>query len=100
MAASFRNTGEIKQLCGCDYVTVSPALLQELSADPGEVPQVLSASKAAGECQEAQLHLGEKEFRWMLNEDAMATEKLAEGIRAFARDARKLEEILLNKLRA
>lgn len=89
MGASFRNLGQIEQLAGCDRLTISPDLLQQLSDDQGELPRLLSAS--AGEPRQV---LDESAFRWALNEDAMATEKLAEGIRLFARDQEKLEVLL------
>ena len=89
MGASFRNLGQIEQLAGCDRLTISPDLLQQLNDDQGELPRLLSAS--AGEPRQV---LDESAFRWALNEDAMATEKLAEGIRLFARDQEKLEALL------
>ena len=89
MGASFRNTGEIEALAGCDRLTISPALLQELAGTEGELPRRLDP--AGGEPRQA---LDESAFRWHLNEDAMATEKLAEGIRNFAADQVKLERIL------
>jgi transaldolase len=98
MGASFRNTGEITELAGCDLLTVSPDLLQKLSEMPGTLSAVLSPETAASQCKDAQIHLDEKAFRWMLNEDAMATEKLSEGIRNFAVDLRKLEALVASKL--
>jgi transaldolase len=98
MGASFRNTGEITELAGCDLLTVSPDLLQKLSEMPGTLSAVLSPETAASKCEDAQIHLDEKAFRWMLNEDAMATEKLSEGIRNFAVDLRKLEALVASKL--
>lgn len=83
MGASFRNAGEIEALAGCDRLTISPALLDELDKDTGTLTQVLSADKVTAD---PLVTLDEKAFRWALNEDAMATEKLAEGIRAFAKD--------------
>ncbi|PZU89218.1 MAG: transaldolase [Shinella sp.] len=83
MGASFRNAGEIEALAGCDRLTISPALLDELDKDTGTLTQVLSADKVTAD---PLVSLDEKAFRWALNEDAMATEKLAEGIRAFAKD--------------
>ncbi|GEK48761.1 transaldolase [Bisbaumannia pacifica] len=92
MGASFRNVGEIEALAGCDKLTISPALLEQLAADAGPLPRRLAplddAETSAGE------PLDEAEFRWALNEDAMATEKLAEGIRKFMADQRKLETLL------
>jgi len=90
MGASFRNIGQIEQLAGCDRLTISPELLQQLSDDQGELPQVLKPGNAG----EPKRHLSESEFRWDMNEDAMATEKLAEGIRQFARDQEKLEKVM------
>jgi transaldolase len=91
MGASFRNQGEIEALAGCDRLTISPQLLEELSRDMGDLPRRLDPSAAASNVP-AKLSLDEKSFRFMLNEDAMATEKLAEGIRVFARDLRALRE--------
>jgi transaldolase len=93
MGASFRNSGQIKALCGCDLLTISPNLLEELAKDSAAVPQVLDAAKAAAEGEPAKAW-GEKEFRWQHNEDAMATEKTAEGIRAFAVDGKKLDDLV------
>ena len=90
MGASFRNLGQIEQLAGCDRLTISPDLLQQLGQDEGTLSRVL----APGAGSEARVHLEEKDFRWQMNEDAMATEKLAEGIRLFARDQEKLEALL------
>lgn len=90
MGASFRNIGQIEQLAGCDRLTISPELLQQLADAEGELPRRL-APGTAGEPRES---LDESGFRWRLNEDAMATEKLAEGIRLFARDQEKLEALL------
>ena len=90
MGASFRNIGQIEQLAGCDRLTISPELLQQLADAEGELPRRL-APGTAGEPRES---LDESGFRWHLNEDAMATEKLAEGIRLFARDQEKLEALL------
>ncbi|XKH00504.1 transaldolase [Marinobacter nauticus] len=89
MGASFRNTGEIEMLAGCDRLTISPALLQELQDDEGELPRQLAPDTANSDEKPGQLN--EKAFRWHLNEDAMATEKLAEGIRKFAADQIELE---------
>ncbi|WP_372860606.1 transaldolase [Spongiibacter sp.] len=92
MGASFRNIGEIAELAGCDRLTISPALLEELASDNGELPQRLSSDGKFSE--QAKLDCSEAAFRWAMNEDAMATEKLAEGIRAFAADQQKLEALL------
>jgi transaldolase len=91
MGASFRNTGEIEQLAGCDRLTISPNLLSELSDDQGPLPRKLIDTDAT---QSVCPPLNEQEFRWLMNQDAMATEKLAEGIRNFAADQEKLEEII------
>ena len=96
MGASFRNAGEIEALAGCDYLTIGPNYLEELRNDEGKLEQVLSADNT-GQPQE-KLSLDEKTFRWMQNQDAMATEKLAQGIRAFAVDQGKLEELVKPKL--
>ncbi|MSU61003.1 MAG: transaldolase [Pedosphaera sp.] len=95
MGASFRNVGEILELAGCDLLTISPALLDELQKTPGKVPRKLGAGAAAPI---AMINLDEKAFRWMHNEDQMATEKLSEGIRSFAADTLKLEKFILEKL--
>jgi transaldolase len=90
MGASFRNSDEILELAGCDLLTIAPELMAELRASEGEVPRRLDAEKArAMEIEIIPMH--ESAFRWIMNEDAMATEKLAEGIRNFAKDAAKLE---------
>ena len=89
MGASFRNTGEIEMLAGCDRLTISPALLQELQDDNGSLEQKLSASAATSS--DGFGILDEKRFRWESNEDAMATEKLADGIRRFTNDQIELE---------
>ena len=96
MGASFRNTGEIEALAGCDYLTIGPNYLEQLRNDDGQLLQPLSADNS-GEAQ-AKLSLDEQAFRWMQNEDAMATEKLAQGIRAFAADQVKLEDLIAPKL--
>jgi transaldolase len=90
MGASFRRVEQIVQLAGCDLLTISPELLEELQNAPGEVTPSLTP-QAASASGEPKLHLDEKTFRWMHNEDAMAVEKLSEGIRRFYEDARKLE---------
>lgn len=94
MGASFRNSGEIQALAGCDRLTISPALLQELADDSGELHRCLSPESNGGG--EDQLHLQESEFRYQLNDDTMATEKLAEGIRNFVADQVKLEQLLVD----
>ena len=100
MGASFRNTGEIIELTGCDLLTISPVLLQELQATEGSLEPRLSVASAAEKCADEKIHLDEKTFRWMLNEDAMATEKLSEGIRNFAADLRKLEAFVQSSQKA
>jgi transaldolase len=91
MGASFRNVGEVLALAGCDRLTISPALLDELSQQQGDLVVHLRDNGAS---QSAPAELTEAEFRFALNEDAMATEKLAEGIRKFAIDQRKLEQAI------
>jgi len=93
MGASFRNSGEILELCGCDLLTISPKLLKELAGEEGDVPKKLDAEKAKEEPID-RVELDEKDFRYRLNDNAMATEKLAEGIRKFAADTIKLEKEL------
>lgn len=95
MGASFRNTGQIKALAGCDRLTISPQLLTELDGDTAELPQALSAAKVSGT---PRITLDEGDFRWQLNEDAMATEKLAEGIRNFEIDHKKLLKLIAERL--
>ena len=94
MGASFRNSGEIEALAGCDYLTIGPNYLEELREDNSDLTRQLSADIAnnTGEAQ-AKLELDEKSFRWMMNNDAMATEKLAQGIRGFAVDQDKLLDL-------
>jgi transaldolase len=91
MGASFRNADEILGLAGCDLLTISPALLGELAASDGDVPRKLDPEQALA-MDIPKVSYDERGFRWDLNEDAMATEKLAEGIRLFAADTRKLEQ--------
>jgi transaldolase len=98
MGASFRNIGEITELAGCDLLTISPQLLEELQKGTGDLTRKLDASKAASINKDAKISLDEKAFRWMHNEDPMATEKLAEGIRQFAVDTVKLEKAIAPKL--
>jgi len=95
MGASFRNTGEIKALAGCDLLTISPKLLGELETCIETLPPRLSEEKACA-CDLQRIDIDEPTFRWMLNEDQMATDKLSDGIRKFAADSRKLEKILKN----
>ncbi len=91
MGASFRNTAQIKALAGCDNLTIAPKLLDELAEDAGDLPRKLSPDIVSGA---PRRHLGEAAFRWELNADAMATEKLAEGIRNFDADHRKLIDLI------
>ncbi|MGL5287362.1 MAG: transaldolase, partial [Aeromonas sp.] len=95
MGASFRNTGEIIELAGCDRLTIGPALLEELSKSEGAVVRKLDYT---GTQLPKPVPLSEAQFRWELNQDAMAVEKLAEGIRLFAVDQGKLEAMLASKL--
>ena len=95
MGASFRNVGEIKALAGCDRLTISPGLLDELDAETDTLARVLTPDNFAPV---PAIDMDEKTFRWMMNEDAMATEKLAEGIRAFAADLQKLRVLVDEKL--
>ncbi len=91
MGASFRTTGQIKALAGCDNLTIAPKLLDALEEETGTLPRALSAESASGV---APIKMDEATFRWMMNADAMATEKLAEGIRNFDADHRKLTGLL------
>jgi transaldolase len=91
MGASFRNTGEILELAGCDLLTISPDLMRQLEDDDGDVIRKLDPAAGLGE---SRVDIDEAGFRWMLNEDAMATEKLADGIRSFTRDTEKLEALV------
>ncbi|EPS39673.1 hypothetical protein H072_6506 [Dactylellina haptotyla CBS 200.50] len=101
MGASFRNTGEITELAGCDYLTISPNLLEELLNSDAAVPQKLDASAASSLDIEKKSYISdEAAFRFDLNEDQMATEKLSDGIRKFAADAVTLKGILKAKLTA
>ena len=98
MGASFRNTGEITELAGCDLLTISPNLLEELLETEGDLPRKLTV-ETANVSNVEKISLNETTFRWALNEDPCATEKLAEGIRRFAADTVKLEEFLADKLK-
>src|SRR5262249_53272774 len=91
MGASFRTVDQIVRLAGCDLLTISPDLLQRLEKSGGEVTRRLSM-ESARTSDATKLHLDEKTFRWMHNEDAMAVEKLSEGIRKFYADTCKLEK--------
>lgn len=95
MGASFRNTSQILELAGCDLLTISPELLQKLAETEGTVERKLSPDQASA-TELRKISLDEKAFRLALNEDAMATEKLAEGIRLFCADAVKLEKLVLD----
>ena len=95
MGASFRNLSQIEELAGCDRLTISPDLLQKLAEDQGTLTQKLKPGNPG----EPRQTLNEAQFRWASNEDAMATEKLAEGIRQFARDQEKLEAVLAAKIK-
>jgi transaldolase len=97
MGASFRNKGEILELAGCDRLTISPQLLEELSTCHDTVEMKLNAESAKS-MNLHKIEMSESTFRWMMNEDAMATEKLAEGIRNFAADIVKLENIIKSQL--
>ena len=96
MGASFRNAGEIEALAGCDRLTISPALLDELANAQGELPRKLSPDNV--ETIQPLPRLDEKSFRFALNEDAMATEKLSEGIRSFVKDLRSLRTLVAQRL--
>lgn len=97
MGASFRSVEQVTALCGCDLLTVAPALLTELSGSDVEVPKRLDADKARALNIE-RIEIDERAFRWMLNQDAMATEKLAEGIRGFADDLDSLSRYMSDQL--
>jgi len=99
MGASFRNTDQIVRLAGSDLLTISPDLLEKLEQTDGTLQRRLDPAKAKSVA-EPRLHLDEKGFRWLHNEDAMATEKLSEGIRKFYADARKLEQYALAQVGA
>ena len=97
MGASFRNTGQIRELAGCDCLTISPELMKELSESTEPIERKLDPEKAKSAKIE-KLELDEKKFRWMLNDNAMAYEKTGEGIRKFAADVVKLEKFVASKL--
>ncbi|XP_011499791.1 PREDICTED: probable transaldolase [Ceratosolen solmsi marchali] len=99
MGASFRNIGEIKALAGCDFLTISPKLLEELEASTESLPKTLTRTLAENSELE-KMSFDEATFRWHLNEDQMASDKLSEGIRKFAIDVRKLEQLLKEKIQA
>ncbi len=97
MGASFRKVDQIVRLAGCDLLTISPDLLHQLESASGELPRRLTPESAKAS-EGTKLHLDEKAFRWMHNEDPMAVEKLSEGIRKFYADARKLEQFARTRL--
>jgi len=97
MGASFRNTGEILELAGCDRLTISPQFLEEMTMSTDEVVQKLDG-EACGDEDIEKISMDEKTFRWMMNENPMATEKLAEGIRNFTKDIVSLETIISAKI--
>ncbi len=97
MGASFRNTSQIDGLCGCDLLTISPGLLEKMTQAPDSPVKYLS-EEVAKNCDLEKIELNEAKFRWLHNEDEMATEKLNEGIRKFAIDAVKLEGLIRAKL--
>jgi len=96
MGASFRNVAEIEALAGCDNLTISPALMEALAADTGILEQRLSEADLPDDIDK--IVMNESTFRWMMNEDAMATEKLAEGIRNFTKDQISLERLLEKRM--
>src|SRR5438270_8930924 len=98
MGASFRNIGQIRELAGCDCLTISPELMEELAKSNAPIERKLSPEKAKA-AKIDMLELDEKKFRWLLNENAMATEKTSEGIRKFAADIVKLEKFIASKLK-
>src|SRR6202011_619744 len=98
MGASFRNTGQILELAGCDCLTISPELMKELSDSSEPVERKLAPEKA-NSAKIDKLELDEKKFRWLLNENAMAMEKTSEGIRKFAADIVKLEKVVASKIK-
>ena len=97
MAASFRNTSQIIELAGCDKLTISPALLEELSSTNGEITQKLK-SEDSSSLEIERIKINESAFRWHLNENQIASFKLAEGIRLFNKDLSKLRDLILNQI--
>lgn len=95
MGASFRNTGEIEMLAGCDRLTISPTLLEKLEQDTQPLQRVLAPGQPSAD---ARISLPESQFRWQLNEDAMATDKLSEGIRKFHADYLVLRKLLAERV--
>jgi len=98
MGASFRNVGQIRELAGCDALTISPELMKELAESQDPLERKLDPEKAK-QAKIERLELDEKKFRWMLNENAMAYEKTGEGIRKFAADVVKLEKFVASKIK-
>ena len=96
MGASFRSAGEVLELAGCDKLTISPALLEELEASSSEVAQKLKPDMEGGK---KEPKMTQKRFRWAMNEDPMATEKLSEGIRKFAEDTKSLHTLIRKQLK-
>ena len=95
MGASFRNTSQILELAGCDLLTISPDLLQKLADSDAPVERKLTQdADVAAKAENEKIAVDEKSFRFMLNEDAMGTEKLSEGIRAFVADSAKLKKMI------
>ena len=97
MAASFRNKEEIINLAGCDKLTISPALLEELNQTPGDLEPKLTSQNATS-AELTRINVNESSFRWHLNENQMASFKLAEGIRLFNKDMLKLKDLILTQL--
>merc|ERR1739845_143380 len=102
MGASFRTAEEVLALAGCDKLTISPAIIEQLKGKHGVVKRLLDpeASKTDASITKADANLTESQFRQLLNEDPMATEKLSEGIRGFAKDLEKLKDLIRNRLGA
>jgi transaldolase len=98
MGASFRKADQVERLAGCDLLTISPELLTELEKRPGEIPARLSRVQSKAKTLE-RIHLDEKAYRWMHNEDAMAVEKLSDGIRRFHADSKKLEQFASERMK-
>ncbi len=98
MGASFRNIGQIRELAGCDCLTISPELMKELSEIRRAARTQTGSGKSEKSAKIEKLGLDEKKFRWLLNENAMATKRLGEGIRKFAADVVKLEKFVASKL--
>ena len=97
MGASFRKTDQVVHLCGCDLLTISPDIIEDLRTSEGDVPMRLDADKAK-HSQSEQIHLNEEGFRWLHNQDPMGVDKLAEGIRKFDADLNKLRDSLKQRL--